>query len=104
MSATEFYKKSTARLPDNWHLMLIRVSIYSAMVGWGAFETGVEGYDTLNQLSFMQILKLCGNIGMSMSGVWLAFLDQTISKSVKSPEPASKQEQTTIVNTNEKTT
>lgn len=89
MSATEFFHKQTAKLPSKWHLILIRVGIYSAMVGWGAFETGVEGYDTLTQLSMMQVIKLIGNIGMAMSGVWLAFLDQTLSKSptIETPEP-----------------
>lgn len=68
------------KLPGYWKLATIRCSIYASVVGWGAFMTGTEGYDAFSQMTTMQVIKLSGGVIATMLGVWLAFLDQTLTK------------------------
>jgi hypothetical protein len=77
---TSFWQKQAAKLPSYWKLSTIRCSIYAIIVGVSSFDAGVEGFDNFGQMTRMQILKLCLHIMVAMLGVWVAFLDQTISK------------------------
>jgi hypothetical protein len=67
-------------LPSYWKVATIRCGIYAIVVGWNSFQAGVEGFDTLTQMTQLQLYKLAGNITVAMLGVWLAFLDQTMTK------------------------
>ena len=80
---------SRLQLPTYWRLATIRCSIYAIVVGWGAFQTGVEGYNAFSEMTQMQFYKFVGNIAIAMLGVWLAFLDQTMSaaKGNQTPPP-----------------
>lgn len=77
---TEFLQRQAAKLPPRWKLATIRCSIYASIVGWGSFQTGVEGYESFHDMTQMQFWKFIGNICVAMAGVWLAFLDQSLSK------------------------
>lgn len=67
-------------LPTYWKLATIRCSIYALIVGASAFDAGVEGYGSFTDMSPMQLWKLALNIIVAMAGVWVAFLDQSMSK------------------------
>lgn len=90
---TAFIQRQAAKLPRDWKLATVRCCIYAAIVGWGSFQTGVEGYESFHDMTQMQFWKFLGNIGVSMLGVWLAFLDQTMSRINNGPvePPASPQ-------------
>lgn len=92
---TQFFQRQAAKLPQYWKLATIRCCIYAAIVGWGSFQTGVEGYDSFYDMTQMQFWKFIGNICVSMLGVWLAFLDQSLSKFSNSNPPANIPAQTT---------
>jgi hypothetical protein len=77
---TTIWQRATSRLPVYWKLATVRCGIYAIIIGYNSFLAGVEGYDSLSQMSSLQIYKLCGNIGVSVLGVWLAFLDQTLTQ------------------------
>lgn len=68
------------KLPSYWKLATIRCSIYAIVVGANAFMAGVEGYESLSAMTPLQLGKLGLNILIAMLGVWLAFLDQSLSK------------------------
>ena len=68
------------RLPLLWKLATLRCALYAALVGWGAFLVGVEGYDSFDAMSAMQKIKLVGGVLAAMGGTWLAFLDNTTSE------------------------
>jgi len=72
--------KATALLPVYWKLATLRCGIYALMVGWGSFQVGTEGFDSISAMTDMQQMKLAGNTVVAMFGVWLAFLDQTMTK------------------------
>lgn len=76
---TTFFRRAVAKLPSYWKLATIRCGIYGAIVGWGSFQTGVEGYASFDDMTSMQFWKLIGNICISILGVWLAFLDSTMA-------------------------
>jgi len=77
---TEFIRRATGKLPVYWKLATIRCSIYALTVGWAAFLVGVDGYDSLSEMTQMQLIKLFGGIIAAMLAVWLAFLDQSLTK------------------------
>ena len=68
------------KLPPYWKLATIRCSLYALIVGWQTFQSGVDGYDSLSGMSNLQLVKLYCGVLAAMLGVWLAFLDQTMSK------------------------
>lgn len=85
---TTWWNKQTVKYPGKWKLACVRCGIYALMVGWGAFQVGVQGYETLEQMSVLQRVFLAGGVVSAMLGVWLAFLDQTLtapSSDAKSP-------------------
>ena len=86
---TDFIKREAAnlKLPPYWKLATIRCSLYAALVGWTAFLVGTEGYDSLSDMTVMQSIKLFGGIAAAMGGVWLAFLDQSLSRYNYTPPP-----------------
>lgn len=68
------------KLPIYWKLATFRCALYSILVGWGAFEAGVEGYNALSEMTSLQKIKLAGGIMAAIIGVVLAFLDNTLTK------------------------
>lgn len=82
-------KLSFSRLPVYWKLSTIRCSIYAFISGASAFNAGVEGYTHLSDMTGLQKLKLAISIAVVLGGVWVAFLDQTLSK-IKPPEDQAK--------------
>jgi hypothetical protein len=68
------------KLPPYWKLATIRCSLLCLLVGIQAFMAGVDGYDSLSQMSQLQLIKLYCGVGGAMLGTWMAFLDQTMSK------------------------
>lgn len=76
---TTFFQKARGMMPPYWKMATLRCSMYAAVVAWGTFNAGVEGYNSFAEMSQMQICKLVGNMVVSMFGVWIAFLDQTMS-------------------------
>lgn len=85
----ELMKLIVGKLPTYWKLATLRCSIYALLVGWGSFQAGVEGFASFDDMTRMQLLKLAGNIATSMAGVWLAFLDQTLSRLQKQTPPTA---------------
>lgn len=77
--STQFFQKQIAKFPVRWKLATLRCTIYALIVGWGAFEVGTQGYNALSEMTQMQIIYLFGGIVSAMLGVWLAFLDQSLS-------------------------
>lgn len=68
------------KLPVYWRLATIRCCLYAAIVGWGVFKSGLGGFKSLAEMSSLQFWELVGDTGMAMAAVWLAFIDNTISK------------------------
>lgn len=72
-------KTATASL-IYWKVSLVRCVIYSGIVMWGMFKAGTQGYDSLSDMSSMQLLYLFGDMLFSgFCGVLLAFIDNTLS-------------------------
>lgn len=68
------------KLPLYWKLSTIRCGLYALIVAGNTFQAGVEGYDSMASMTPLQKGKLAWNIIAAMFGVWLAFIDTTISK------------------------
>ena len=77
---TQFLQRTAASLPRYWKLATIRCSIYTLTVGWAYFAGGMEGFDSFAEMTDFQIIKLIGGTIVAMLLVWIAFLDQTMSK------------------------
>lgn len=84
---TTFLSRQMGKLPSYWKLATIRCSIYAVIVGVSAFDAGVEGYDTFSAMTPMQLIKLALHIAVAMLGVWVAFLDQTMSSRYNQQPP-----------------
>jgi hypothetical protein len=84
---TTFFQRQAAKLPTYWKLATIRCSIYAIIVGASSFDAGVEGYDVFGQMTNMQLIKLVEHVCVAMLGVWVAFLDQSLSKYNKPSDP-----------------
>ena len=67
-------------LPVYWKLATFKCAIYASIVGWGVFKAGVNGFDDLSVMTHLQKIELAGDVVMAMAAVWMAFIDQTISK------------------------
>lgn len=85
---TTFRQRVLAKLPTYWKIASIRCSIYAFIVGSSAFDAGVEGYDSFSQMTGMEIIKLVGHIIVAAAGVWVAFLDQTMTQ-MKNEKPTT---------------
>ena len=68
------------KLPAYWKLATIKCAIYASIVGWGVFKAGVNGFEKLSDMTRLQGIELAGDVLMAMAAVWMAFIDQTISK------------------------
>ena len=82
---TSFFQAQVSKLPSYWKLATIRCAIYALIVGASSFDAGVEGYNSFGEMNSMQLLKLAEHIIVAMAGVWVAFLDQTLTKQNKTP-------------------
>lgn len=68
------------KLPVYWRLATFRCALYAGIVGWGVFKAGVNGFDSVSAMTPLQFWELMGDVAQAMFGVWLAFIDNTISK------------------------
>lgn len=74
-----------------WKLSTVRCLLYGAIVAWGMFVSGTEGFTSLSEMSGLQLIKLLGNMLFAgFGGVVLAFLDQTLSR-LQSQKPQPEQ-------------
>lgn len=67
-------------LPSYWALATLRCSMYALIVAWGMWKAGTNGFSSLSEMTSMQFWQLLGDVLMSIVGVWLAFVDQTLTK------------------------
>ena len=104
---TNFFQKQVAKLPDQWKLATVRCCIYAGMVGGQTYLAGVRGFDTFAEMGGLYRFNLMVNIVISVGGVWVAFLDQSmtaqkpsgiraadISPQIAADKPAPAKEQT----------
>jgi hypothetical protein len=61
-----------------WWLSGIRCTIYGAIVGWGVWKAGTSGYDSISQMTPLQLGDLIGDALVAFGGVLLAFLDNSL--------------------------
>lgn len=76
----QFVQTFFGKLPAYWKLSTIRCAIYALIVGWGVFKAGTNGFDSLANMTKLQVLDLAGDSVIAMLTVWIAFLDNTIQK------------------------
>ena len=71
-----------------WKLSIIRCMIFGGIVAWGMFHSGVEGFDSLSDMTPLQLTKLFGNMFFTgFCGVLVAFLDQSLQQLSDKPKP-----------------
>lgn len=72
-----------------WKLSAFRCLLYAAIVMWGVFKAGTQGYDHMSDMSSLQKIWLYGDMFVAGGGVVLAFLDTSITKLGGTPPATS---------------
>jgi hypothetical protein len=68
------------KLPLYWKLATVRCSVLCFLTGSAAFVAGIDGYNCFADFNQFQQIKLWLSVLGAMTGTWLAFLDQTMSR------------------------
>ena len=72
-------------LPLFWKLATFRLGLYLIVVGHGAWLAGIEGYNSIEDMTPLQVSKLHWNIVVSLVTTIIAFLDSGIQTIQKAP-------------------
>lgn len=63
-----------------WRVAIIRCALYGFYVAWGMWKAGTNGFKTIGEMTPLQFWDLLGDmVFVGMGGVFLAFLDTTLS-------------------------
>ena len=66
-------------LPLFWRLATVRLLIYLYVVGHNAWMASIEGFDSLSDMTPLQIEKMHANVLLAIATTIIAFLDNGMS-------------------------